>query len=152
MIKNLLYISIVLALLLSCNPDEEVVVSPELQPYFDLFQEEGRKRGINVDYDVIQIEGRIADLIDSNVNGWCSFNDEKPHEIIIHDSYWAEADEFDKEFILMHELGHCYLNRLHDDSVDGNGNCLSIMHASTETCIFPYDEETRDAYLDELFK
>jgi len=152
MIKYTLYISLILVLLCSCADDDQAVVSSQLQPYFDLFQEEGRKRGVDVDYNVIQIEGRIANLLDSNVNGWCSFNDEKPHEIIIDEEYWAEATDFDKEFILMHELGHCYLSRLHDDNVDGTGNCLSIMHSSTESCIFPYDDETRDGYLDELFK
>jgi len=150
--KYALYISLILVLLSTCSSDDDQVVTSELQPFFDLFQEEGLKRGVDVDYNVIQITGRVADLLDRNVNGWCSFNEDKPHEIIIDTDYWATADDFDKEFILMHELGHCYLNRLHVDDVDVNGNCLSIMHSSTESCIFPYDEETRDAYLDELFK
>ncbi len=149
---NKLYFLLLIILCFTCNEDENpVIVESELQPYFERFKQAGIARGVNVDFDAIPIEGRVANLFDSNVNGWCSLNEEDPREIIIDDSFWSNASEFDKEFIIMHELGHCYLNRLHDDSIDGDGNCVSIMHSTTETCVFPYNDDTRDAYLDELF-
>ncbi len=152
MIRYTLYICLFTILFTSCRNDpDEVIISPELQPYFDLFQEEGQKRGVDVDFTVTPIEGRVANLFDSNVNGWCDTKEDKPHEIIIDDSFWNGASNFDKEFIIMHELGHCYLNLGHNDAVDGDGNCISIMHSSTESCVFPYNQETRDDYLDELF-
>ena len=146
------YLLFLILLVFSCRGDDEsVTVEAELQPYFERFRLAGMERGVTVDFDLIPIAGRVANLFDSNVNGWCSLNEDEPREIIIDDSFWATASDWDKEFILMHELGHCYLNRLHDDAVDGNGNCLSIMHSTTESCIFPYNDDTREAYLDELF-
>ena len=56
-----------------------------------------------------------------------------------------------KEFYIFHELGHCYLRRVHDDSKDKEGNCLSIMHSSVDACKFVYNGNTRSEYLDELF-
>lgn len=151
--SKFLLISFLSLILICCQKDSnQPVIQAELQPYFDIFQEEGIKRGVNVDFDIRKIEARIANLLDSNVNGWCSLNEDRPHEIIIDNDFWSEANEFEKEFIIMHELGHCYLERNHDDSIDDNGVCNSIMHSTSETCIFPYDGESRDDYLDELFK
>ena len=136
----------------SCAEEEEqVTVDDELQEYFERFRQAGVERGVDVDFDDFPISGRIANLFDSNINGWCSLNEDAPREIIIDVSFWADATDLDKEFIIMHELGHCFLNRLHLDDADDQGNCVSIMHATLETCVFPYNDDTRDGYLDELF-
>ena len=122
----------------------------ELIPYFHLFADEAAKRDIIVDYEAARIEGLLQNITDSNVLGQCFRNEEKPKKVIIDLDYWNEASEIDKQFIIFHELGHCFLNRNHDDSKDENNICNSIMHSTPDACTSLFAER-KEQYLNELF-
>ena len=134
-----------------CNSADDLETDPELEPYFDLFAEEAALRGISVDYEARRIEGLIQDIPNTSVQGQCFRNEERPNKVVIDIDYWNNATEAEKEFIIFHELGHCFLNREHLDSSNPDGSCVSIMHSSPSVCAFSLTDQNRKDYLNELF-
>jgi hypothetical protein len=140
-------------LYIGCTSDkDEVVINPELKPYFDSFKTEARKRGIDFDPYRAKISTEIVNIAGTNVIAQCKKYTGQSSIISVDIAYWSEATEMDKEFYLYHELGHCFLKRNHLDAKDSDGNCISIMHSSKDVCRFYYNKLSRDVYLDELFK
>lgn len=135
----------------SCAEDL-VETDPELLPYFDLFATEAAERGFTVDYEAERIEGLIEDISQGNVLGQCFRNEKKPRKVVIDRVYWNNASEQEREFLIFHELGHCFLDREHDDRRDRDGICLSIMHSTPQVCTFDLNVTDWEAYLDELFQ
>lgn len=152
--KRFKYIIALLGLfimVISCGKEDLVETDAELQPYFDLFAEEAAKRGFVVDYDAERIEGLLQDIPNTSIQGQCFHNENIPKKVVIDVTYWENASKLEKEFIIYHELGHCFLDRGHLDDSDGNGLCVSIMHSSPGVCNFSLTPTNRDSYLDELF-
>jgi len=153
--KNMLIIFLHLAMTFTiwgCLIDEEptLFTSPELQVYFDRFRDEAALRGIVVDFDSAFVAGMITNL-EGNISGQCQFNTVEPDRVLIDKAYWSNATDFEKEFIVFHELGHCYLNRQHLDLKNDRGICMSIMHSGETGCNNAYGPLTRTQYLNELF-
>ena len=143
-----------LAILLfySCNELDILETDAELIPYFEIFEEEGEKRGIEVDFVAANIEGLIQDINRGSVLGQCFRNERRPRKVIIDREYWEDANEQERQFLIFHELGHCFLGLEHDDRVNPQDNtCISIMHSTLDICEFSFDADTREGYLDELF-
>ena len=134
----------------SCATDN-VETDPELTPFFEIFAAEAESRGIQVDFLAERIEGLIQDISDPSIQGQCFFNEKKPKKVIIDFNYWNNASFAEKEFIIFHELGHCFLDRDHLDSSNAQNMCVSIMHSSPQACNFELTSTNRQAYLDELF-
>lgn len=134
-----------------CNSFDAVETDEELLPYFEIFAKEAAKRGFTVDYEAERIEGLIQDIVNPNIQGQCFRNEEKPKKVIIDVGYWDNANELEKQFIIYHELGHCFLGRDHLDGSDASGTCISIMHSNPGACDFLLTEENKSDYLDELF-
>lgn len=126
-------------------------VDPALWPYFKRFEDEGAKRNMPMDLNDARITGVISDIPTSHVLGQCSYSTDNPKKLTIDQPFWSSASDLFKEFVVFHELGHCYLGRLHDESMDAGGVCVSIMRSGTGTCRDNYTAVTRKAYLDELF-
>ncbi|HLT93384.1 MAG TPA: hypothetical protein VKZ56_02430 [Membranihabitans sp.] len=142
-------------ILVSCTENElgmdfNLKTEPSLVKYFDRFESEARKRGHRIDLKSKNIYGVFGDL-DEDVIGNCKFKPEEPRQVTIDRQNWEGVSELEREYIVFHELGHCYLERIHDDRKDANGRCLSIMHSAEGKCILEYNMETRDTYLQELF-
>lgn len=146
---------------LSCSEDdvEEVVepvsfanVDKELVPYFERFQQEAAARGISVDLSAADIEGVIEDLEGEHVAGQCAYGRfNSPRLVTVDAVFWRRSSNLFKEFIVFHELGHCYLNRGHLESSFSNGVCTSIMRSGVGDCFDNYNTRTREYYIDELF-
>ena len=153
--KNIIAYGLLLTLAVmvfnSCAKEDIVQTDEELIPYFELFAEEAAARGFFVDYEAERIEGLLQDIPDNSVQGQCFHNEKKPKKVIVDINYWANASKFDKEFIIFHELGHCFLNRNHLDDANVDGTCVSIMHSNPGACNFNLNSDNRDEYLDELF-
>lgn len=153
------YIFIVTFLFLSCEKDEtdnmtiSLFVDESLQPYFDSFEAEGLARGIAVDLADSKIEGYLVEIDGNDVVGQCSYSPDSDNirEINIDAAYWQTASDSEKEFVVFHELGHCFLEREHLDDQTNRGRCESMMHSGLGRCRFIYNASTRSAYLDELF-
>jgi len=126
-------------------------VDEALWPYFRRFEEEAATRNIEVDLNEAYITGLISDISTTNVLGQCSYSSNNPHQVTIDKPFWNKASDLAKEFVVFHELGHCYLARLHDESKDSRGVCLSIMRSGTGDCRDNYSTTTRAVLINELF-
>ncbi len=135
----------------ACQKDETIFVSSELLPYFEAFSDEAAARGVAFDYQSARIEGYLEDIQEEDVTGKCQFNSVDPNKIFVDSEFWRIASSMEKEFVVFHELGHCFLERTHLDSQDNEGSCLSMMHSGLTNCRNDYNISTRDDYLDELF-
>lgn len=141
--------------MIGCQKEEVAVenytIQEELAPYFERFREEGILRGTNVDFVAAQLSAVLEDIDEPNVSGQCYYNGDEPNRLVIDISFWNEASDLKKEFLIFHELGHCYLERSHLDTTGPDGTCSSIMHSGLSGCRNAYSSRTRSEYLDELF-
>ena len=144
-----------IALFASCDKEQDLVeislVEPALQPYFQTFVAEAASRGITIDASFDEIVARIEAINQGSVIGQCRYNSHYPNEVRIDEDYWSRASSLGREFVVFHELGHCYLERGHTEATNANGICLSIMASGTGTCRSAYSQNNREYYLDELF-
>ena len=141
-------------MIMGCEKDEPDVVEVDsrLQVYFDRFAAEGAARGVTVDYNLIKIAGKIENVPGgSRVAGQCQTNSTKPNTVIIDLNFWDGSVDITREFVIFHELGHCYLDRDHLDDANDDGTCVSIMHSGIGDCTNRFTSVTRSDYLDELF-
>ncbi len=137
----------------SCEEEQVLVVDDTIQPYFDLFEEEGSVRGKTIDLAAANIQGIQTIIEEDNVSGQCVVNSSTGAKTIrVNQAFWTTASALEKEFLIFHELGHCYLDRRHLDDTGASGNCNSMMYSGNSVCKMRYTNSTRTAYLDELFQ
>lgn len=143
---------IILGLLaFSCTKEYGYEVDSEVLPFFEAFEAEGAARGIAIDLEAEGIGATIDFIRDNSTVGQCQTSDEGNRRVFIDRAFWEDYDFAEKEFIVYHELGHCFLQREHDNSVNGDNVCSSIMQSGISGCRNQYSATTREAYLDELF-
>lgn len=154
--KVLIFLSFIA--LQSCQKEDLTIstkeypnVDAELWQYFEKFEIEGRKRGVEIDLVGKGITGEIGTTENAMWVGQCNHNVNEPNHMIINLNFWNSADELRREKIIFHELGHCYLGKGHNDEAHDDGTCKSIMRAGTGACIDNYKEGNRGDYCDELF-
>lgn len=97
----------------------------------------------------------IISLTSDSDAGHCSKSDNETPRIDLNENYWKFATDQQKEILLFHELGHCLLNREHDDTLSSNKAPASIMFTNELYLAGTLDEyyrDHRDEYLKELFK
>lgn len=154
--KFLLFI-ILLTTIYACDEpgnqsvDVDFYIDSRLQVYFDRFKAEGALRDIDIDFVANRIDGYINNIRESGVAGQCETYENDVKAVVIDRAYWETIDDITKEFVVFHELGHCYLNRVHLDDANANGTCKSMMNSGGEFCAINYREATRKQYIDELF-
>ncbi|MEM9921916.1 MAG: hypothetical protein AAF990_27675 [Bacteroidota bacterium] len=136
------------------TPQQKVYtnVDTRLWSYFDRFEEEARSRGVAVDLASRGITGGISDLEGEHVAGQCNYNFRTPNHITVDQEFWDRSSDRFKEFIIFHELGHCYLFRDHREDSHANGRCVSLMRSGLGNCWDAYNNLNREAYIDELFR
>ncbi len=127
-------------------------VDERLWIYFERFEDAGNERGRNVDLAASHVTGSIKDLENQNAPGTCAMNTSGTmHHINLSPEFWEMATDGQKEVMIFHELGHCYLKREHVDAADPNGFCISLMRTGGGDCRDNYNLGTREEFLDELF-
>ena len=137
----------------SCSDDDDQpIVEDELQIYFNRFAIEGRFREVDIDFESIPVSARITFIDERFVAGSCSRHSGNPNQIEINTTFWNRANDLQREYVVFHELGHCYLNREHLEDENNDGSCVSIMASGTGSCREDYAVDTREAYLNELFQ
>ena len=100
----------------------QVTIEKETVPYVEVFEDLcGRKVQSNIRFGYLP--GTIIGLCE-----WYPFG---TNEITIDIDYWERTDESGRESTVLHELGHCDLYRLHNNSKDIFGFPKSIMYWST---------------------
>ena len=158
-----------LALLISCQEETSLLssdnseefsgrdwpdIDPLLIPHFINFEDEAFERGVDIDLSSSGITAVIEEIEEEDIAGRCSYGIHRFsfRDIIIDETFWERTSTLTREFIVFHELGHCYLFRDHNDSCTDRGIWESIMRSGTlEGCRDSYNNRTREAYLDELF-
>lgn len=134
-----------------CTKSNETFSATELTVYFELFEQEAAIRGIDIDLKAMGITGQIVNISEEHVAGRCKYSDRNPAMVLVDKSFWSKSNEYLKEHIIFHELGHCILNRDHRNEALESGECVSIMASDNRICAAVYTPDTRKAYLDELF-
>ncbi len=144
--------------LVACGKDTEIQLNKEYQgvdvelwSYFEKFEKEAAERGVKIDLAVAGITGTIEKIHAHGTVGLCNHRLDQPNHVIIDLNFWASASDNSKEMIIFHELGHCYLERSHNDNKKSDGTCASIMRSGRGGCIDFYNKANKAAYLDELY-
>lgn len=85
----------------------------------------------------------------NNFQGVCYIYSDGTREIIVRANWWQSATDDDKESLIFHELGHCRLDREHDNSQTPTHDKASLMHeVIVRGLTF---QKHRSAYVNELF-
>lgn len=151
---RLLAISLAFALLMACDKEPsslELPMEEAIVPYFEAFEQEGSKRGLSIDLAAQDIGAAFSSTLEGQTAGKCTSFSSGTQIIYINPQSWEQRSELEREFLVFHELGHCYLGRGHLDEADEKGFCLSIMQSGAGRCRDSYRPATREALLDELF-
>ncbi|MEM6316673.1 MAG: hypothetical protein AAF960_03330 [Bacteroidota bacterium] len=128
-------------------------VDERLWPFFERFENEAAARGKDANLVAARITGVIEDLDGEHVAGQCTtFGNFRPSRVTMDAEFWNRANDLFREFVVFHELGHCFLNRGHREDAFANGRCVSLMRSGTMDCIDNYNIATRSRYIDELFE
>jgi len=149
--------SFLILFLFTCSDDEQVIksfvnVDERLWPYFERFEEVAADRGVMVDLNLSGIVASLERFDQPNVAGKCQHPTPSENILLIDLPFFVNTtDDMLKEFVIFHELGHCYLGRDHREDGYQNGVCISIMRSGIGDCLDNYTKNTRSIYLDELF-
>jgi hypothetical protein len=105
-----------------------------MRPYVEAFEEEANLRGLSFTQAINLLDTHFEDISQTGVAGQCSWSSQHPNTVTIDTPFWNNASDLSREFVVFHELGHCILNRGHNESQNANGFCLSIMASGTGSC------------------
>lgn len=137
----------------SCSKEHQPkIIETELQEYVDAFVAEAASFDVQLDLSGIDLGAYIQNIEDNGILGQCISYSDGSKEVIINERNWDRMDILEKEYVVFHELGHCVLNRSHDNSKNSNGICRSIMQGGDGQCESRYTENNRTELLEELFK
>lgn len=150
------YLSLILLVLASCGagPLRTAQIDPIFQPYVDIFNKAAADRNLPISAD--ENTGIIIRWSDTmpKAAATCHFeviNTLYTPIIDVDRNYWKSSyiGASNRETLVLHELGHCILKRLHDDESPYRGR----QHKSIMFYMNGIDDyvEYKEAYLDELF-
>jgi hypothetical protein len=152
-------------LMSGCGRDDDFKpvydVPEELQPLIDSFIREASIRGVTISIDNLIVSyGQSPGAVCGSCNSSARSN--QVQKIITLNSKspcWNGPLEL--ENLLFHELGHCFLGRLHVDDLLPNGDPKSVMIDYNVSlyapCVYPIEDKPcdnsfkREYYVDELF-
>lgn len=126
-------------------------VDPALWSHFRAFEDAAAERGFTVDLARTNIVGTIEDIPQDNIAGTCAYGGNQFHkDVTIDKTFWDRASHLYREYIVFHELGHCFLFRDHYEACFDDNTYVSIMRSGNGNCRDNYRLRTRDYYIDEL--
>lgn len=109
---------LVITTLAACG-GKQYDVPAEFQPYVDSFKAAGKAEGLNITVDNLKIEFEAPN---GNEGAEC-VTGINPPTIKVDSNLWANAtDETVRESMMFHELGHCVLMRVHDNTTIDAGD------------------------------
>jgi hypothetical protein len=161
-----IWIGLLIIFMSGCSSQEEpemvYEVPEEFQAFVETFVEEAALRGFN--YQITNLILWYDDDLGIKYCGQCNSNsmDQNIQKIILINSNKCWLNDLQKEALIFHELGHCFLGRLHDTTLLPNDDPKSMMAegniriyspciyaiGGTNDCNFTFK---RTYYLDELF-
>ena len=144
---------LVLVLLTGCGqaPSGPALQAPEFTPYVEAFEQAATSQGVAVETTDIEMTFTEATLSAPNTTGTVLAICEHiggAKRISVNRAKWDKLDEERKEALVFHELGHCSLDKHHDDSLE-DGEPVSIMHPKLlKSEVY---KKNKDKYMKELF-
>jgi len=154
LLVNGLVVVVLILIFSGCKKEEEeppFFVDPKLQEYYDAFEAEAAARGMTVDLEAAQISATFENITTPDVAAQCISQEGRRDRIRVDPAAWGSIAGLRREYLMFHELGHCYLGLGHTDDQDVDGNCVSIMASSNLVCNIVYAGQNRDDLIDELF-
>lgn len=121
--------------------------------YIKKFEEEGRKHYGN-DFSVGDIPVNFGETDNESYDGVCIKYTNGTKEIIIKKEWWDNRGETSKEMMIFHELGHCRLDKDHDnETVTMENNAVVKMSLMNEVLPSTYSYvQYKAGYLADLFQ
>lgn len=154
-ISKSILLAILAPLAVACSPlgddqkvtHESVVEVAGFTSYVAEFQQKSVEYGSPVEIsDLIIKFGAMTNPLE---RGYCEMATGKTPTIVIDQNYWNNASEGARKSLLLHELGHCVLDRAHVSTLSNAGVPNSVMNPYTiPSNVFDYNEEH---YWQELF-
>lgn len=121
-------------------------------PLVNHFEQYARTEYNDPSFKVGDIPVNFGNPKNSSHDGVCLIYADGSREILIRKNWWDSANLMRRKIMIFHELGHCRLDRRHNDEtvqVNGITYKVSIMHP-----VIPDSYEYgmhKDGYLKELF-
>lgn len=158
------YLLVLFAFLLGCGSDYRKEKQPpqnldnSLTPYLDDFLKQSELHEVEIHYNLQSLVFKDGDLIEGRPNtiAVCHYmTDHKGNRVNqrveVSTVHWKRLTSFQRKITMMHEFGHCLLDRDHYDTLfwDDEKMYFSIMVANLkhkET-----DRSSESVLLDELF-
>lgn len=143
-------IGIVVLVLFSCIREKEHVIPHEVEGYVASFFLDARKYGRDLSLEDFDLIVHFTKIEESGVGGRCN---NRKNIIEIDSVRWNSMPDEAKEQLIYHELGHCILNRDHDNGQFVNGECKSIMRGGigSECSVNFFSSSWKEYYKYELF-
>ncbi|MFY7911327.1 MAG: hypothetical protein ACOVO2_17315 [Emticicia sp.] len=146
----------ILLFLVGCSKSKEpkpIIIDVAFQKYVDIFLAEAQKR--NIEFNLAD-DGITVQFGSTLLNGkeYGGLSIPTTRTININKNLWETSSELGRESLILHELGHLLLKRIHKSTVLGNNEAQSLM-ASIDDSNFKslpiYQGFRKKYYLDELF-
>jgi Zn-dependent peptidase ImmA (M78 family) len=101
----------------------------DFEPYVQAFKQDAKK--FNLDISIVDLLIIFGNLNEDDDNeyfylGICYTYTDKTPLIRIDEAIWKTLDEVERKLLIYHELGHCILNKDHDDDSNNIMNTLDV--------------------------
>jgi hypothetical protein len=150
-----LFVLFYFSLLFGCQKDDvvEYNVDPDFEEYVQRFIAEGAARGVEINFEDTGLLLEYSDRIVDGASGYCYLGQ---YHIVIDKSEWTTLTDTQKEYLIFHELGHCELDRRHQNDQFDNLLWKSLMRGdpligNQQYIPVPYYGFRKTYYRDELF-
>lgn len=144
-----------LLLLISCGAQRDQFkplfsqTDPHFQKYKDLFSrdyESFKGGGVSLDHVLINF---VEQAGNKSIYWAVCVRSGKHREIHVTRKWYEQSSPELRELFMLHEMGHCVLNRSHNDAINDEGYGLSIMNTFPQKSFSGYIYY-RDLYIQEL--
>jgi hypothetical protein len=138
---------ILLLALSACSHEHQLIIEPQYQQYVTTFERDAATVGKSIKVDDLIVE--TASDLGTTRMGECRRAEDMTPKIVISNRFWGFLNETERQMLFHHELGHCVLNRPHNDNFDSFGEPISLMYMYA----FSYEVylNFKHSYLSELF-
>jgi hypothetical protein len=125
----------------------KTVVDPHFQKYYSNFLKLSKKHHCVLYNKLLSITFDSEETFKARTVGLCYF-DYAWRQVTIKESYWQSIGEFQRQILVFHELGHCLLNREHDEKKFDESCPGSLMNHEvvSSSC-----SDLKQVYFNELF-
>jgi hypothetical protein len=153
-ISTSLLLTLVMPLMAACgfqddskSTHESVVDLGSFSSYVAEFQQKSVE--YNSPVEITDLVIKFGPMTSALERGYCEMSAGQSPTIVIDEKYWNNASEGSRKSLLLHELGHCVLDRAHVSTLTNTGVPSSVMNPYTISAnVFDHNE---DQYWQELF-